>query len=186
MQVIKVGRESNNDIVISNDSYVGRTHCEFIMDNGNYWVVDLNSKNGTFVNGVRRSGRTRLNSNDIVRIGNSTLPWMNYFSGFPGATMAPQNNYTQPMQPAQPVVQPVIIQQPPVQDRGCGFGVASLICGLLGASLLAIIFGAVSLGRKERNKGLGIAGLVLGIIWTIVTIILIIYYINEASYYYYY
>lgn len=84
MKVIKVGRSSGNDIVIT-DSYVGRTHCEFIQDDsGNYWVVDLNSKNGTFVNGVRRSGKTKLNSNDIVRIGNTPLPWMSYMKGVPG------------------------------------------------------------------------------------------------------
>lgn len=84
MKIIKVGRSSGNDIVIS-DNYVGRTHCEFIQDdNGNYWVVDMNSKNGTFVNGVRRSGKTKLNSNDIVRIGNTPLPWMSYLKGVPG------------------------------------------------------------------------------------------------------
>lgn len=80
MKVIKVGRSSENDIVIQNDAYVGRTHCEFIQDDsGNCWVVDMNSKNGTFVNGVRRSGKTKLSSNDMVRIGNTMLPWRNYF-----------------------------------------------------------------------------------------------------------
>lgn len=85
MKVVKVGRSSGNDIVIQNDGYVGRTHCEFIQDDsGNYWVVDMNSKNGTFVNGVRRSGKTKLSSNDMVRIGNTMLPWRNYFTGVSG------------------------------------------------------------------------------------------------------
>lgn len=88
MKEIKVGRGSSNDIVIpSDDKYVSVTHCQFIKDdNGNYWLVDLNSTNGTFVNGVRRSGKTKLSSNDIVRIGNTTLPWLNYFNGVSNGT----------------------------------------------------------------------------------------------------
>ena len=34
-----------------------------------YYIVDNNSTNGTFVNDLRVSGRQRLNSNDMVRIG---------------------------------------------------------------------------------------------------------------------
>ena len=63
---------------------------------------------------------------------------------------------------------------PEEEKKGCGFGVASLICGILGVNLLAIIFSIVALSRKEKNKGLGIAGLVLGIIWTIISILLVI------------
>ena len=79
MKVIRVGRCSQNDIVIS-DPYVGKNHCEFIQDDsGNYWVIDLNSKNGTYVNGVRMSGKSKINRKDIVRIGNSLCQWEKYF-----------------------------------------------------------------------------------------------------------
>lgn len=80
MKIIRVGRGSGNDIVI-NDPYVGRSHCEFIQDDsGNYWVIDLNSKNGTFVNGTRCFGKTKLNGSDTVRIGNNVCRWKEYFS----------------------------------------------------------------------------------------------------------
>lgn len=176
MKVIKVGRSSGNDIVIS-DSYVGRTHCEFIQDDsGNYWVVDLNSKNGTFVNGVRRSGKTKLSSNDIVRIGNTPLPWMSYLKN---ATGGPTDIGT--------IVDPggggYI---PPIEDspKGNGFGIAALCCGIVGLSILAIIFGGVALNRKEKNRGLGIAGLVLGIIWFVFAVVVWIIRLSEYSYYY--
>lgn len=79
MRVIKIGRSSNNDIVI-NDNMVSRVHCQIIEDeNRNYYILDLNSTNGVYVNGMRRNGQTRLNNNDIVRIGNTTLPWTQYF-----------------------------------------------------------------------------------------------------------
>ena len=49
-----------------------------------------------------------------------------------------------------------------------------LIFGIVGASLLAIIFGAVSLSRKEKNSGMAIAGLILGIVWAILATLAII------------
>ena len=163
--MIKVGRSSSNDIVISNDQYVSGTHCEFIQDeNGDYWVVDLNSKNGTFVNGVRRSGKMKLNSNDMVRIGNTMLPWMNYLKGMGGPTYVPD--------PANGGSEYPPVEQP---KKGNGFGIPSLIFGLVGFSLLAIIFGIVSLCRKEKSRGLGVAGLVLGAVGLLIKIVVIIF-----------
>ena len=79
MKVITIGRKSDNDIVID-DGYVGRHHCQVVEDNyGNYKIVDLNSINGTFVNGKRCQGEVVLHFNDVVRIGNTLLPWQSYF-----------------------------------------------------------------------------------------------------------
>lgn len=80
MIVITVGRGSGNDVVI-NDPLVSRTHCQIVQDDsGRFKLVDLNSRNGTFVNGTRQYGPTTLNKTDIIRIGNTTLPWLSYFS----------------------------------------------------------------------------------------------------------
>lgn len=80
MKIIRVGRSHENDIVI-NDPYVGRSHCEFIQDDSDsYWVIDLNSKNGTYVNGTRCSGKIKLNKHDMVRVGNVVCPWEGYFN----------------------------------------------------------------------------------------------------------
>lgn len=48
-------------------------------DNGNFRLIDTNSSNGTFINGTQRHGEVPLNKSDIVRIGNTTLPWQTYF-----------------------------------------------------------------------------------------------------------
>ena len=78
--IIKVGRNVGNDIVI-NDPNVSGFHCQLRMDeSGNCYVQDLNSTNGTFVNGVRHSNEISLNQSDIVRIGNTTLPWQTYIN----------------------------------------------------------------------------------------------------------
>lgn len=47
-----IGRESDCDIVI-NDRQVSRHHCKIIRDEGKYQLVDLDSKNGTFLNGAQ-------------------------------------------------------------------------------------------------------------------------------------
>lgn len=79
MKVIKIGRSSSNDVNID-DPNVSRAHCQIIQDDyGNYTIIDTNSLNGTFVNGTKRHGEVKLNPNDIVRIGNTTLPWQTYF-----------------------------------------------------------------------------------------------------------
>jgi pSer/pThr/pTyr-binding forkhead associated (FHA) protein len=81
MKIITVGREQGNTIVI-NDSHVSRRHLTLERDDiGNVQIVDLGSANGTFVNGKRlTSGEgVYLSSTDIVRIGNTTLPWKSYF-----------------------------------------------------------------------------------------------------------
>lgn len=79
MKIITVGREIGNDIVIP-DTFVGRHHLEIIQDEaGSFFLHDLDSRNGTFVNGQRITGEVPLDVHDIVRIGNTTLPWISYF-----------------------------------------------------------------------------------------------------------
>ena len=78
MNVVTIGRSQGNDIIIS-DVKVSRTHLQLVIgDNGNCSVIDLNSANGTFVNGQKITGEVRLQPNDVIRIGDTTLPWQNY------------------------------------------------------------------------------------------------------------
>lgn len=80
MKVITIGRSTDNNDVVVNDEKVSRNHLQMVMDdNGNYAVVDLGSTNGTYVNGQRISGEVRLQPSDEVRIGQTILPWQNYF-----------------------------------------------------------------------------------------------------------
>lgn len=80
MKIIKIGRSSRNDVNID-DPLVSRLHCQIIQeDNGNFSLIDNNSRNGTFINGTKRHGEIRLNQSDIIRIGNTTLPWQTYFN----------------------------------------------------------------------------------------------------------
>ena len=78
MKVIKVGRGFENDEVL-NDSTVSRNHLEiFFGDDGLVVVTDLNSANGTTVNGKKINDPTKLDSLDILKAGNSLIKWKNY------------------------------------------------------------------------------------------------------------
>lgn len=103
MEIIKIGRSSQNDVVI-NDKYVSGSHCQIIKDDkGNFVLIDTNSSNGTYVNGVQRRGEVRLNPSDIVKIGNTTLPWQTYFNNVVGySSQAPQVSGWQQDVPARP------------------------------------------------------------------------------------
>lgn len=77
-KTIRIGRASDNDIVLIHPS-VSRNHLELFYDGeGNVFLTDLNSANGTFVNGQRIVGSIQLKSNDIVKAAMSDpLKWKN-------------------------------------------------------------------------------------------------------------
>jgi predicted component of type VI protein secretion system len=65
-----VGRAPSADVSLSWDERVSRVHAEFEHLSGDWAVVDNGlSRNGTFVNGDRVSGRRRLRSGDVLRFG---------------------------------------------------------------------------------------------------------------------
>jgi len=79
MKVKTIGRIPDNDIVID-DANVSRNHVQIVQhDDETYSVVDLNSTNGTFVNGQRITGEVSLQIKDVLQIGNTKLPWQGYF-----------------------------------------------------------------------------------------------------------
>jgi len=67
-KVMTIGRNPDNDIVIK-DPYVSGNHARFYVKNDKLFVEDLNSTNGTFVNGKRISKVEKLQEGDIIEIG---------------------------------------------------------------------------------------------------------------------
>jgi pSer/pThr/pTyr-binding forkhead associated (FHA) protein len=65
-----VGRQPGADLVIDWDDQVSRVHARFERVDDAWAVVDDGlSRNGTFVNGERLSGRRRLMDGDTLRFG---------------------------------------------------------------------------------------------------------------------
>ena len=65
-----VGRSPENDIQIQ-DNYVSRKHLELYKKGDKYFIRDLNSANGTFVNGKRIGSKVerRVKEGDTIVIG---------------------------------------------------------------------------------------------------------------------
>ena len=75
MKVIKIGRGPENDHVV-HDDYVSTFHCEIFKDSqGDAYIEDTNSRNGTFINGreIPKQMERKLNRGDVVKIGSETF-----------------------------------------------------------------------------------------------------------------
>jgi pSer/pThr/pTyr-binding forkhead associated (FHA) protein len=69
-----VGRERSADLVLGWDGQVSRLHARFERDGEDWTIVDDGiSRNGTFVNDERVSGRRRLSDGDRLRFGSTTM-----------------------------------------------------------------------------------------------------------------
>ena len=66
-----VGRSRECDIQLA-DPNVSRRHAEFRQEGTTYWVVDLDSTNGTEVNG-RRLKRAKLRDGDRILLGSTEI-----------------------------------------------------------------------------------------------------------------
>ena len=71
---LTIGRRSTNGVPIDWDGEVSRAHAE-LERLGAEWTIsdDGLSRNGTFVNGTRISGRRRLRDRDAIRVGLTLL-----------------------------------------------------------------------------------------------------------------
>lgn len=69
-----IGSSADNSYVLDNNS-VSRHHILISYDNGNYWLSDLGSKNGTFYEGVALEPNCpeKMYSGDLFTLGNEIL-----------------------------------------------------------------------------------------------------------------
>src|SRR5437588_10927892 len=63
-----VGRGDQNTLVIR-DGSLSATHCEILMNGSEIIVRDLDSLNGTFVDGAKLNKQSQLKSGQTVRFG---------------------------------------------------------------------------------------------------------------------
>lgn len=71
---LTIGRRPENDVVLEWDTEVSRVHAEIERVGGQWTLLDDGlSRNGSFVNGVRASGRQRLRDGDELTIGETLI-----------------------------------------------------------------------------------------------------------------
>jgi len=64
----RIGRNTANDLVVDEEQISGE-HARFFYKEDVLWVEDLESTNGTYVNGKRIAGGVPLKDEDLIRIG---------------------------------------------------------------------------------------------------------------------
>jgi len=69
---VKVGRSSQSDIAFASDAYISRIHFSLDWDGTAWWIKDLNSHHGTFVND-KRVEKSRLHDGDTIRVGYTVM-----------------------------------------------------------------------------------------------------------------
>jgi pSer/pThr/pTyr-binding forkhead associated (FHA) protein len=73
---LTIGREQGSDIRIEWDTEVSRLHAQLERVGADWVLVDDGlSRNGTYVNGERLTGRRRLRDGDILLVGTTTMTY---------------------------------------------------------------------------------------------------------------
>lgn len=70
-----IGREPSCEITLE-DSAVSRTHAAIDLEDSTYFISDLGSRNGTFVDDNLIRDRRRLQGGELIRVGSTILKFM--------------------------------------------------------------------------------------------------------------
>jgi len=74
----RIGRDPDVDIVLA-DPLVGSAHAVINFDGTRFEIIDLASKNGTFLNeGSSTVTRQELKHGDVIRVGDTSLKFIRY------------------------------------------------------------------------------------------------------------
>ncbi|MEM6283217.1 MAG: FHA domain-containing protein [Chloroflexota bacterium] len=83
--VITFGREENNNVHIATDATISRNHATITYREGLWWLEDLESKNGTFIEHHTMPGRdipvygtVQLTADQLFRIGKTWFRFQPY------------------------------------------------------------------------------------------------------------
>lgn len=77
--VTTLGRTTDNNVSFASDSNVSRYHAEVEWRDGDFWLIDLGSSNGTILNGAAVKGDKKLNDGDEILLGGTSR--INFSSG---------------------------------------------------------------------------------------------------------
>lgn len=154
---ISIGRDIANDFVI-NDPEVSRRHARLILEGDRYMIEDLNSTNGTYIDGQRLIGPHLMAIGEIIMFGDNvgmvfdgdpatpdiTVPTPVDLESTPVAAIpAPIESTMKPGASVYPVLQetaPEIEQEPPMEAEKKPVNTWLLAgCGCLLVVLLVII-----------------------------------------------
>ena len=70
--ITTIGRSSDNSVAFPEDSNISRYHAEIEFRDGDFYIIDLGSSNGTTVNGERVASEKFLSDGDEILFGGSS------------------------------------------------------------------------------------------------------------------
>ncbi len=77
---LTIGRRDENDICLRNDTYVSRQHAKLHLKDRDWWLEDLDSTNGTFIENPDDffddqpvKGFVRIGEGQLFRVGRTWL-----------------------------------------------------------------------------------------------------------------
>lgn len=73
--ITSLGRDLSNTIVLP-DAFASNTHALVTYRDGEWWLEDLGSRNGTFLNDARVTGPTALREGDLITIGRVVMRYV--------------------------------------------------------------------------------------------------------------
>lgn len=136
---ITVGRERTAGLFLD-DKTLSREHTKFYVENGKLFVRDLESKNGTFLNGVQVKNTQSLKAGDRVKVGLATFTVLAEVGAMP-AVQAPLAQAPRPAAPAPPPRTTVTVPSTPRPRLGGPHPAAVLLYRiiLLGVFVVVVI-----------------------------------------------
>lgn len=72
LPVTSIGRIQNNTIIID-DGFISGRHALITLREQQWWIEDLGSRNGTFLNDLPLSEPTVVSSGDVIMLGGTQL-----------------------------------------------------------------------------------------------------------------
>mgnify|MGYP002870265713 CR=1 FL=1 len=81
-EVNQIGRHPSRDVQVL-DQMVSRHHAVISWADNDFWLQDLSSKNGTFLNGGRVFGPVRLRDGDVITVGETLISFISRLERVP-------------------------------------------------------------------------------------------------------
>lgn len=68
-----IGRDPRCDITVTYDEEISARHAVFLLKQGSWYIKDLNSKNGVYVNGQKVTNAQAVVAGDLLTLGGTRL-----------------------------------------------------------------------------------------------------------------
>jgi hypothetical protein len=68
-----IGRAEGCDVGLFGDDQIEKQHAKIVQHQGRYWVEDLDSAAGVYVNGEKVEGEMSLRAGDLIEVGRAAL-----------------------------------------------------------------------------------------------------------------